>query len=133
MRGTLVEVARRFGLCSIVTLAFLPACDTLFGGDFGHDSEAAMLRMKKIPDLFAPGELKVEAVWEPGDGITHMRFMYVAESPSCTEPMMEKICAETGSIRKATGAKVEAWCHGSPAQRDVEVCIDGRRRARFVR
>jgi len=129
-------VARRFGLWSIVTLAFVafvPACDPLFGGDFGHDSEAAMARMKKIPDLFAPGELKVEAVWEPGDGITHMRFMFAAESPSCTEPMMAKICAETGSIRKATGAKVEAWCHGSPAQRDVEVCIDGRRRPTFVR
>ena len=49
-----------------------------------------MARMHKVPDLFAPGALKVEAVWEPGDGITHMRFMYAAESASCTEPMMEK-------------------------------------------
>ncbi|MBN9160617.1 MAG: hypothetical protein BGO98_18640 [Myxococcales bacterium 68-20] len=48
-RVTLAEVARRFGPCLIVTLVFLPARDTLFGGDFGHDSEAAMARMKKIP------------------------------------------------------------------------------------
>ncbi|MFT3766789.1 MAG: hypothetical protein QM820_14930 [Minicystis sp.] len=112
-------------------LLALPGCDALFGGDFGHDPDAAMARMHKMPALFAPGEIEVESVWEPGEGITHIRFMYRTPGPTCAEPMMTKMCDETRSIRKTTGAKVEAWCHGtSPA---TEACVDGRRLASFTR
>jgi hypothetical protein len=111
----------------------LPACDALWGGDFGHDPDAAMARMHAIPGLFAPGELKEESVWEPGDGITHIRFMYAAAASTCAEPVMAKLCAETGAIRKTTGAKVEAWCHGTAPPTAVEVCLDARRRPGFTR
>ncbi len=114
-------------------LVVTPACDTLWGGDFGHDPDAAMARMHGIPELFASGELAVESVWEPGDGITHVRFMYAASSATCAETMMAKMCAETGSIRKTTGAKVEAWCHGTPTGPSVERCLDGRRLPSLVR
>ncbi|APR76502.1 Hypothetical protein A7982_01849 [Minicystis rosea] len=117
--------SRPFGLLALVLMGALPACDSLFGGDFGNDPHEAMRRMHKIPDLFPAGVLKVETVWEPGDGIAHTRFMYVTSSPSCPDPIVERICEETGSIRKGTGAKVEAWCHGTSTALDR--CEDGRR------
>lgn len=116
----------------LVLLCALPGCERLWGGDFGNDWEAAMRRMHKIPELFPAGDLKVESVWEPGEGITHTRFMYAATSPTCPEPMVTRICEETGSIRKTTGAKVEAWCHGA-AGATVERCEDGRRMPSFTR
>jgi hypothetical protein len=109
-------------------------CDPLWGGSFGNDPEEASRRMARIPDRFAPGELRVETVWEPGEGTLHMRYMYASRDPECSSATMDIICAETGRIRATTGATVEAWCHGTPrtATTPVEVCEDGRRRPRFI-
>ena len=87
----------------------------------------------QVPDRFLRAVLDIELP-EAGSYATGIAFLPsdpTAADAACAS--MEKICAETGSIRKSTGAKVEAWCHGSPAQRAVEVCVDGRRRASFVR
>jgi hypothetical protein len=48
--------------CTLLALLGVAGCDRLFGGDLGHDPDAATARMHKIPDLFPTGELKTEAV-----------------------------------------------------------------------
>src|SRR5215471_771765 len=120
-------------LMSIVVLAI--GCDRIFGGAFGNDAEEAGRRMQRIPSLLPPGELRVEVVWEPGEeGITHTRVMYASAHADCPPSIMDTICAETGRIRRSTGATVEAWCHGTPrsSTTPVEVCKDGHHLPSFV-